>query len=447
MTAPETGSAVATIRYSEREFDIGGTRMKQRHQAIESCTESRRAFLSYLASSPLACGLGASALGGLSLAGSVALETLVNTAVAQTGAGGLIQSVDEAFDVFDFEPVIKAKVNPGHYAYMAQGVDDGAILRINREGFDKLQLLPRRLIDTRNVDMSIELFGQRYDQPIFIAPAGTHAMFHPDGELAVARAARAKNALMILSTVTNYAVEDVAEARGAPIWYQLYPASDWDVTRNIIRRAERSGCTALALTADLPARNLEQSARFRRDTNPACLACHEPGPNWDRKPMFEGVDMSRIRMGIAGLTWDYVDRLKDATSMNVLVKGILTAEDADLCIEHGADGIIVSNHGGRAISDNRSTIEALPEILAAVRGRVPVLIDSGFRRGTDVYKALALGADAICIGRPYLWGLGAFGQPGVEKVLDLLTREFRIVMQQMGATSLAGIRRDSVRAA
>jgi 4-hydroxymandelate oxidase len=399
---------------------------------------NRRAFLQFLGASPLLRTLAAAGVGTEML-----LDAMTEPAVAQ--ASGLIETVDQAFNVFDFEPVLRAKVNPGHYAYMAQGVDDGSILRVNREGFDKFQLLPRRLVDTRNVDLSVELFGETYDLPIFIAPAGTHAMFHPDGELAVARAAGAKNALMILSTVTNYAVEEVAAARGAPIWYQLYPTSDWDVTRNMIRRAERAGCKALALTADLPARNLEESARFQRDTNPACLVCHEPGPNWDRKPMFDGVDMSRVRMGIAGLTWDYVDRLKEATSMRVLVKGILTADDASRCLEHGADGIIVSNHGGRASSDNRSTIEALPEIVAVVAGRVPVLVDSGFRRGTDVFKALALGADAICIGRPYLWGLGAFGQPGVEKVLDLLARELTISMQQMGATSLATISGDSVR--
>ena len=411
-----------------------------RPTAREQTLASRRAFLQFLSASPLLRGLAAAGVGAAS-----AIDALVNTASAQPA--DLIQSVDDALNVFDFEPIVRANVNPAHYAYMAQGVDDGSILRVNREGFDKFQLLPRRLVDTRNVNLSIELFGQTYAHPIFIAPAGTHAMFHPEGELAVARAARAKNGLMILSTVTNYAVEDVAEARAAPIWFQLYPTSDWDVTHGMIRRAERAGCTALALTVDLPARNLEESARFDRDTNAACLVCHEPGPNWGPKPMFADVDMSRVRMGIAGLTWDYVDRLKDATSMRVLVKGIVRADDAERCVEHGADGIIVSNHGGRSSSDNRSTIEALPEIVAAVAGAVPVVIDSGFRRGTDIFKALALGADAICIGRPYLWGLGAFGQPGVERVLDLLIRELTIVMQQMGATSLANISSDSVRRA
>ena len=162
--------------------------------------------------------------------------------------------------------------------------------------------------------------------------------------------------------------------------------------------------------------------------------------------MLADVDMRATRMGILGLTWDYVDRLQDATSMKVLVKGIVTPEDAELAIGHGADGIVVSNHGGRAASTNRSTIEALPGIVAAVGGRVPVIVDSGFRRGTDVFKALAIGADGVNIGRPYLWGLGAFGQAGVEKVLELLQRELRIVMQQMGTPSLAAISNDYIRA-
>lgn len=411
--------------------------------------ESRRNFLRYVAASPLLRGLAAGVAAPTLLGGAI------SNAFAQSGrrseidalsrADGIIESIDAAFNVFDFEPAMRARVSDAHYDYMAQGADDGTILRVNREGFDKLALQPRRLVDVRNVDMSVDLFGQTYDQPICIAPAGTHTMFHHEGELAVARATRSKNALMALSTMTNYTVEDVVEARGAPVWFQLYPTNDWETTRSMVLRAERAGCTALALTVDLPARNLEQSARHDRDNNLVCQACHTPGPNWGPKPMFAGVDMTRVRTGIAGLTWDYVDRLKDATSMNVLVKGIVTAEDANHCLEHGADGIIVSNHGGRSSSDNRSTIEALPEIVDVVQSRVPLIIDSGFRRGTDVFKALALGADAICIGRPYLWGLGAFGQAGVEKVVDLLARELRIVMRQMGATRLADIRRESVR--
>jgi isopentenyl diphosphate isomerase/L-lactate dehydrogenase-like FMN-dependent dehydrogenase len=293
------------------------------------------------------------------------------------------------------------------------------------------------------VDLSIELFGRRYAAPIALAPCGAQAAFHQEGEVAVARAAKARDSLQILSTVTNFSVEDVAAAREAPIWFQLYPTNGWPITERMIRRAERAGCPVLVFTVDLAARNLEQIARFRRDENPVCRACHEPGiaGAYRAKPMFDGVDLNGMVMGIGGLTWDYVDRLRDATSMKVLVKGIVTAEDAERCIEHGADGIVVSNHGGRADVTGRSSIESLQEVLGAVRGRVPVLADSGFRRGTDVFKALALGAAAVCIGRPYLWGLGAFGQEGVERVLEILQRELRIVMMQMGTPTVASIDR------
>jgi len=160
--------------------------------------------------------------------------------------------------------------------------------------------------------------------------------------------------------------------------------------------------------------------------------------------MFDGVDMTKVRMGLGGMTWDYLERLKGATSMKVLVKGIVTREDAARCLEHGADGIIVSNHGGRSDENLRGAIDCLPEVVAAVRGRVPVFVDSGFRRGTDIFKALALGATAVGVGRPYIWGLGSFGQQGVERVLDILTRELRIVMTQMGAAKVADISRSSL---
>lgn len=393
----------------------------------------RRALLRFIAASPLAYGLGP----------MLAPARLL----AQTD--GLIESPDEAVNVFDFEPTMRERVGEAHYVYQAQGADGSEQLTANREGFERFKLRPRRLVDVSSVDTSLELLGRRYAAPIFIAPCGALATFHPEGELAAARAARTQNALQILSTVTNYSVEDVAEAHGAPIWYQLYPTSRWPLTLSHIRRAERAGCGALVFTVDLAARNMEQIARFRRDTNDACRACHEPGlaGAFRRKAMFADVEnFDGFELGIGGLTWDYVDRLKDTTSMPVLLKGITTAEDAERALEHGADGLIVSNHGGRAEISGRSTIECLPEVRDAVAGRAPVLIDSGFRRGTDVFKALALGADAICIGRPYLWGLGAFGRPGVERVLEILSRELRIVMQQMGATSVARIERASIQA-
>jgi isopentenyl diphosphate isomerase/L-lactate dehydrogenase-like FMN-dependent dehydrogenase len=324
---------------------------------------------------------------------------------------------------------------------MAQGADSGEMLSVNRRGFDAFRLRPRRLSGVTNPDLSVEIFGSRYDLPIFLAPCGGQGSFHPDGEVAVGRAARSRNALQILSTVTNESVEDVTQARGAPIWFQLYPTADWDITRGMVERAERAGCTALVLTVDLPARNLEASTRLDRDNNPACQACHTPGIEgaFGPKPMFDGIDMNGIRMSIAGLTWDYVDRLRNATSMQILLKGIVTGTDARLAMDRGVDGLIVSNHGGRVESSNRSTIASLSEVVDVVDGRVPVLVDSGFRRGTDIYKALALGADAICIGRPYLWGLGSFGAEGVERILDILGRELSIVMTQMGAPSIAAI--------
>jgi len=389
--------------------------------------QSRRALLRFLAASPLAYG--------------VALGLRVSDSLAQ--AEGLIEDAAHAVNVFDFEAYVKRHMPIGHYTYLAYGADDSAMLDVNREGFRKMGLRPRRLTGVSTIDTSIELFGERYAVPIFLAPCGAQQTFHPEGEVAVARAARAKNTLQILSTVTNRSVEDVTSARGAPIWFQLYPTSDWNVTRAMIRRAEDAGCTALTLTVDIPARNMEESARLRRDSNPECVSCHT-GDAWSTKAMFAGVDMSKLRMSVAGLTWDYVDRLKDATSMKVLVKGIVTADDALIALERGVDGIIVSNHGGRAEASGVSSIESLQEVVPAVQGRVPVLVDSGFRRGTDIFKALAIGADAICIGRPYLWGLGAFGQAGVERVIEILSRELEIVMTQMGTASLAEITPSSI---
>ena len=200
------------------------------------------------------------------------------------------------------------------------------------------------------------------------------------------------------------------------------------------------------MTVDVPVVNREAIARFRRDTNPECLPCHQPGLEYStsKRPMFDGLDISGLNSTsrAQNLTWDFVDRLRDVTTTRLLLKGIVTHEDASLAVEHGVDGIIVSNHGGRAENSNRGTIESLPEVVDAVAGRIPVLVDGGFRRGVDVFKALAIGADAVCIGRPYLWGLSAFGQEGVETVLDLLRRELVVMMQQAGTTSLDAIDRN-----
>jgi isopentenyl diphosphate isomerase/L-lactate dehydrogenase-like FMN-dependent dehydrogenase len=401
---------------------------------IDVRAESRRNFLRFIAQSPLLYGLGAT-LGAA--AARAQDDSVLRGALAFED---VIQRADQALNVWDFENALRSRLNPGHFAYMAQGADDFGTIAANRAGFSKIGLRPKRLVAMANVDLSVEVFGQRLSSPIFLCPVGAQLMFHPEGEVAVARAAKTKNALQVLSTVTNFSVEDVARARGGPGWFQLYTTSDWAATLGMVKRAEDAGCTALAWTVDIPVRNLEPVARFNRDVDPVCQSCHAGMPDaFSLRHMFDGIDMTKVRMGLGGLTWDYLERLKGATSMKVLVKGIVTREDAARCLEHGADGIIVSNHGGRADETLRGAIDCLPEVVAAAGGRVPVFVDSGFRRGTDIFKALALGATAVGVGRPYIWGLGAFGQEGVERVLDILTRELRIVMTQMGATNLRDI--------
>jgi 4-hydroxymandelate oxidase len=385
---------------------------------------SRRQFIRFLAASPLA--------------GSVSWRAWAQDSPE---ADRLITAPREAMNVFDFEPAMKAKVPPAHYGYMATAIDGDGTLRANREGFAKFQLRPRRLVDVNRIDMSVELFGAKWPSPIAIAPTGSNRAFHADGELAVSRAAQAGNHLQMLSTVATTSIEDAIAARGGPVWFQLYPTNEWEVAHALATRATRAGAPALVVTADVVARqNWETLQRFIRTDTRACGECHANTMQSfvARKPNFQGIDVSGIRTtGATNLTWAFVKRLRDAfPAQKILIKGILAYEDARLAVEAGLDGIVVSNHGGRAEDNGRSTIDALPEILEVVAGRVPVLVDSGFRRGTDIVKALALGARAVCIGRPHLWGLGAFGQAGVEQVLAILRRETFAAMQQLGAPSV-----------
>lgn len=356
-------------------------------------------------------------------------------------ANNLIKSPKDAINVFDFEPVMRQNVPPAHFGYMASGIDDEVTLRANREGFLKFQLRPRRLVDVSKVDMSADILGTKFSSPIIIAPTGGHKAYHADGEEGVARAAKAGDHLMILSTQTSTAVEDVIKARGRPIWMQLYATNKFEVAAHHIKRAENAGCTGLAVTVDRSGgRNQETLFRLQRTDSRDCSACHDNSSlvaAQRDKPMYEGVDLSGLRnIQSSAMTWDYLKRLRDLTKMKVVVKGLLAWEDAKLAADYGYDAIIVSNHGARADDSGRATIDALPEIVEAVNGRMPILIDSGFRRGTDICKALCMGATAVAIGRPYLWGLGAFGQAGVERALELLRIELFAIMQQVGAPSL-----------
>jgi isopentenyl diphosphate isomerase/L-lactate dehydrogenase-like FMN-dependent dehydrogenase len=399
---------------------------------------NRRKFLQYLASSPL---LAAGATPSFA-------ETLLPKAKlpdplmwAPLDPNRIIKTPKEAINVFDLEPVCRQNVPPAHFGYMASGIDDEVTLRANREGFLKFQLRPRRLVDVSKVDMSVEIFGIKYDSPIALAPVGGQRSFHDDAEAGVARAAKKGNHLQILSTMTSDTVEDVVKAREAPIWMQLYATNKWDVAAAITKRAENAGCNVLAVTVDRSGgRNQETLFRLRPTDTRDCNGCHDRSSfqnSLKGRAMFRGLDLTGLRnTQSSAMTWDFFKRMRDHTKMKLLAKGILSWEDAVMAADAGLDGIIVSNHGARSEDSGRSTIDALPEIVEAVKGRIPIFVDSGFRRGSDIVKALCMGATAVCVGRPYIWGLGAFGQAGVERALEMLREETHAMIQQMGAQNL-----------
>lgn len=379
--------------------------------------QSRRAFLRFLAASPLA----AQALGQTSPA-----------------PGDLLS-------VADFEELTRQKLAPAHLGYLMTGVDDDLTLRANRDGFQRYALRTRKLVDVSNVDIKTEVMGEIWDSPIFLCPVGAQGAFHSDAELAVARAAKTKKHVQILSTVTSRSVEDVASALGTAPWYQLYMPTTWDSTEKMVKRVESAGCPVLVWTVDLlGGRNTETGTRMQKLDSRTCANCHAAAfGTVSHRPMFQGLP-NDVAINPRNATWSYIERLKKMTRMKVLIKGIDTGEDARLCRESGADGIILSNHGGRATETLRGTIDALPEVLDGAGRNVSVLIDGGFRRGTDIYKALALGAKAVGVGRPYIFGLTAFGQPGVERVLDILRAELTLTMRQCGTPAIRDITSASV---
>jgi 4-hydroxymandelate oxidase len=285
--------------------------------------------------------------------------------------------------------------------------------------------------------MSAEILGTTYDSPIVIAPTGSNLAFHADGELAVAKAAKVGNHLQILSSVATLSIENAIAARGAPVWFQLYTTQRWEVAQALAKRAEAAGAPVIAVTLDVrSSAKWETFARLRATDTRDCGSCHGGNDYLTRKPNFAGINLGGVGgTSVTNITWESIKRLRDTVKTKLVLKGILAHEDAKLASEAGFDAIIVSNHGGRVEDGVSATIDVLPDIVAAA-GRMPVLIDSGFRRGSDIVKALAIGANAVCIGRPYLWGLGAFGQPGVERVLGMLRAETRVLMQQIGAASL-----------
>jgi isopentenyl diphosphate isomerase/L-lactate dehydrogenase-like FMN-dependent dehydrogenase len=391
---------------------------------------ARRRLLKFLAASPLLASAGPGRL--------LAEETIDRLEFADY----LIKSPGEALDVFDFHNVAKSVLPPAHYGYLATGTDGNETLIANREAFDEVYLRAFRMVDTSNVDMSTTLLGTAMPTPVVLAPVGSQRAFHADGEIATARAAKAQQHLQILSNVSSNSIEDVIAARGEPVWFQCYPTNKWSTAKTMLQRAEDAGAEVVVLTVDLNSgSNRVLLGQYIRLDDRDCSACHGPGPDaWlATKPMYQGTDARDSEFDQSSMTWEYLERMRETVSMKIVVKGIVTSEDAENCVRYGADAVYVSNHGGRAEASGWGALDSLPQVVAGVQGRVPVMVDSGFRRGTDIFKALALGADAVGIGRAYIWGLAAFGQAGVEKVLEMLTAELSMVMGQMGTPSIDAI--------
>jgi 4-hydroxymandelate oxidase len=396
----------------------------------DSTISARREFLKFLLASPYVAAVGG--VGAL----------VERSALAQSpglAASDVIATPADALSVFDFEEAARRKVQPGHWAYMASGVDEDGTLHANREAFKHVQLRPRRLHDQTKVDTRVDLFGTQYASPIYLCPTGGERSFHAEGEVAVARAAKVRNTLQVLSTAASTGIEDVNKALGRPVWYQVYAPNTWEANEALMKRVEAAGSTVIALTVDsITGRNSETYLRTRPKDLAQCSSCHANGPGSGPRPMTANLPGGGARVAI---DWAFVDRLRKLWKGKFIVKGIDTREDARLCVDHGLDAVMVSNHGGRATETLRATLEALPEVVAEVGGRIPVFVDGGFRRGTDVFKALALGAKAVGIGRPFLWGLGAFGQAGVDRVLEILQGELKLVMGNCGTQTVANITR------
>ena len=358
-----------------------------------------------------------------------------------------VPGLDELVTAFDFESVSYEKLPRAASNYTAHGAAGEFTVRRNREAFDWVELIPKGVADVSSIDPATEILGVKMDFPIMIAPTAAHLALHPDGEEGTHEGSTAAaNTPMIVSHVASVPIEKIAAAGGGPLWYQLYPSREINPNRERLYRAQSAGCQAVVVTIDQQAayyerrlhdRNLlvregDASRRSSRSSRAARRGRSEP-------------NAYRISTGRLWYEWKLFDELRPLINVPLLAKGILTAADARRCIEHGLDGIVISNHGGRALDYSPSSLEVLPEIVDAVAGRIPVLIDGGFRRGSDILKALALGADAVCLGRVPRWGLGAYGAPGVQRVLEILQAELLLAMAHTGRPTRSSIDRTLVR--
>jgi 4-hydroxymandelate oxidase len=352
-----------------------------------------------------------------------------------------------AVNIFDMQKLAKAKMDPLAWDYLDEGSEDETALRDNRTGFDKIVIRPQFLLhDVKEIDISTTLFGKALAHPLFLCPTGGKNCIMRGGDLETASAAGATNTLMIMSSATD-------ATKGPMNWWQFTTATEFRTRDRMVSFAERlkdQGCSGISVTVDIyHVSHRERSVRnklVRTWCNGAGIPRDAKGNliHEDDDVVWTTGDYPASR-SFPTPTWDTLQRLRETTDLPILVKGVMTAEDTERALKHGMSGVIVSNHGARQLDSVGGTIEALPECVKAAGGKMPVLIDGGFRRGTDIFKALALGATAVGIGRPYLWGLGAFGRRGVERVIELLRSELAVDMGMAGVAKISQIDRSFVR--
>ncbi len=365
------------------------------------------------------------------LAGASGLRAQQDRFRDHSRVGGLA----EMRDVFDFEAAAYERLDRATYNYTARGGGSEFTTRRNREAFEWVDLVPRAIAGSSPVDASTKVLGTTMRFPVMLAPSSGHAALHPDGERATyAGATGAAATPMIVSHVASVPFAEIAKADGGPLWFQLYPRQELEQNREPLDAAQTAGCEAVVVTVD------QQASFYYRARHDRNLSLRR------RPPPRRSGNAGRYKFSSGRLwyEWKLFAGLRTMVDRPLLAKGLLTAEDAVLAVEHGLDGIVVSNHGGRTLDYTPSSLEVLPEIVDAVGGRIPVLIDSGFRRGADILKALALGASAVCLGRVPRWGLGSFGAPGVKRILEIVQAELRTAMAACGTASLAAVDRSLV---
>jgi 4-hydroxymandelate oxidase len=345
-------------------------------------------------------------------------------------------------NVLDFEAIARRRLERAFYDYYAGGAEDECTLAANRGAFAEVFLRPRVLVDVSHIDTAVTVLGAPVSMPVLIAPTAFHKLAHPDGELATARAAGEAGTLMVASTIATCALEEIAKAATGPLWFQLYVYKDRSLARNLIRRAEASGYRAICLTVDTPfLGSRERDHRNKFSLPPGIRMRNFEAEGFDVATLGDSFHSYVRRQLDCSLTWDAVAWIRGETRLPLILKGIIAAEDARLAVDHGADGIVVSNHGGRQLDCTEATLRALPRVVDAAAGRADVFMDGGVRRGTDVVKALAFGARAVLVGRPCLWGLAAGGQAGVARVLEMLRQELTLAMALCGCPRVESIDR------